>query len=143
MLIRPWQKDDNQKISSLEKECFSDAWSQEMIESAFSSPHFSGFVICENQEVLGYIGGQILFEQGEILLVAVDKNYRGNGFGKSLVNALIESFKDRGVEQLFLEVRVGNSVAISCYERCGFERIAVRKGYYADGEDAIIMEKKL
>ena len=143
MLIREWQEKDNQKICLLESECFSDPWSLQMIESAFSLPTFSGLVACENEEVIGYIGGQSLFEDGEIFLVAVDKNYRKKGYGKSLVLSFADNLKQKGVERLLLEVRVGNSVAISCYENCGFLKIAERKGYYSNGEDALIMEKIL
>ena len=143
MLIREWQKEDNQKICLLESKCFSDPWSLQMIEGAFSLATFSGLVVCENDEVVGYIGGQNLFEDGEIFLVAVDKNYRQKGYGKSLVLAFADKLKGQGVEKLFLEVRVSNTPAISCYERCGFYKIAERKNYYSNGEDALIMEKIL
>ena len=143
MLIRPWQKEDNAKISLLEQQCFSDPWYKEMIENAFCQFNFLGFVACENQQVVGYIGGQSLFEDGEILLVAVDESQRGKGFGKSLVEAFSTALKKKGVEKIFLEVRKSNFVAINCYARCGFLQIAERKGYYSNGEDALIMEKKL
>lgn len=143
MLIRAWQKEDNQKICYLESQCFSDPWSLGMIESAHKGSNFTGFVVEENGEVVGYIGAQSLLDEGEILLVAVDKNSRGKGYGKRLVETVMQNFKSNGVEKLFLEVRKSNAVAISCYERCGFEKIAERKRYYSDGEDAIIMENRL
>ena len=143
MLIREWQEQDNQKICLLESECFSDPWSLQMIESAFSLPTFFGLVACENNEVIGYIGGQSLFEDGEIFLVAVDKDYRKKGYGKSLVLAFAEQLKQKGVERLLLEVRVSNLSAITCYKNCGFCKIAERKSYYSNGEDALIMEKIL
>jgi ribosomal-protein-alanine N-acetyltransferase len=49
---------------------------------------------------------------------------------------------DRGAESMMLEVRADNSVAITLYERMGFERISTRTRYYADGTDAQIWRRR-
>ena len=63
---------------------------------------------------------------------------RGNGYGKKLVEAIQKEAKAQGIQNLFLEVRVSNAIAIALYEKCGFKKINIRKKYYSDGEDALI-----
>ena len=48
-----------------------------------------------------------------------------------------------GVNKVFLEVRSSNISAIALYEKKGYTKISVRKKYYADGEDALVMVKEL
>jgi ribosomal-protein-alanine N-acetyltransferase len=43
----------------------------------------------------------------------------------------------------YLEVRVSNSQAISMYKKLDFETSRTMRGYYADGEDAAMMTRKL
>ena len=143
MIIRKWEEKDNIRICELEKECFSDPWSYNMIADTFSSPNFLGYVIEENEVVQGYIGSTFLFEDAEILLVAVSKEFRKRGFGELLVRTDLDHLKEKGVEKVFLEVRKSNIPAFSCYQKCGFVPIGIRKGYYGNGEDAIVMERKL
>ena len=59
------------------------------------------------------------------------------------LKALVKMAKEKGVEKVFLEVRKSNIPAFSCYQKCGFVPIGIRKGYYGNGEDAIVMERKL
>ncbi len=143
MIIRAWEQGDLEKISRIEEESFSDPWSKDMLSGAMRLPNFRGFVIDLDGEVIGYIGASSVLDEGEILLVAVDGEYRGKGYGKLLVNVLLEEFSSKGVAVVFLEVRRSNARAIACYEGCGFKKIAERAGYYRDGEDALIMERKL
>lgn len=76
--------------------------------------------------------------QADLLYIYVRPEHRRTGVGKRLISELAESLRSQGVGELFLEVRVGNTGAIALYERSGFSKIAVRKRYYADGEDAYV-----
>ena len=143
MLIRPWLKSDNQAVENIERECFSDPWNISMIESTVSLAGFIGYVVEDNGEIVGYIGSSYIFEDGEILLVAVRGDYRRKGYAEKLILTLFETLKNRGVEHIFLEVRKSNLPAKKCYEKCGFSVIGERKRYYSDGEDALIMEKRI
>lgn len=143
MLIRAWEQGDLDSINRIEQASFSDPWSKKMLEDAMGMPRFLGFVIEEQGDVIGYIGASFVLDEGEILLVAVDETKRGNGYGKLLVSTLIEELSKQGVSVVFLEVRKSNSRAIACYEGCGFSKISERARYYGDGEDAIIMERKI
>lgn len=78
--------------------------------------------------------------EGDIQTIAVAASARRTGLGRLLMLALIAEARERGVEQVFLEVRADNPGAQKLYDDLGFERIAVRTAYYQpDGVDAIVM----
>ena len=82
------------------------------------------------------------FEEGEITNVAVKKELRGQGIAGKLLEKLCSYGKKRGLERYILEVRAGNEPAIHLYERSGFTRVGIRKGFYEQPvEDAVIMVK--
>ena len=80
------------------------------------------------------------FDDAELIRIAVAPKYRRLGYGRKLMDALIKEAADRGIGNIFLEVRRGNAAAIRLYESAGFEQTGVRKDYYhAPKEDALIM----
>jgi len=68
---------------------------------------------------------------------------RGNGYGTKLMNMFLDEMRNRGVGIVTLEVRVDHIVAIRLYEKAGFECIAMRKGYYKDGCDGLLMRLEI
>lgn len=143
MLARDWTEADIPTIAELEKSCFSDAWSEQTFFSAFRSPYFTGVLLEENGEVVAYACASVLFEEAEIGVVAVAREWRGRGVGKRLLSELLSRAKRLGAEKVFLEVRVSNESALALYRGAGFEGFGVRKRYYPDGEDAVLMKKEL
>jgi len=91
----------------------------------------------------GYINFRILAGEGEIERVAVHPLLRGRGFGRKLMEAMVEYASGQGVRDITLDVRVNNQTAINLYESCGFVKEAIRKDYYREPtEDAIIMWRR-
>jgi len=81
---------------------------------------------------------------GHLVSIAVLKEYRGRGIGSALLGETIRAVKeDYGGEALYLEVRVSNYPAIRLYEKFGFRKVRLIRGYYRDGEDAYVMVKRL
>ena len=142
MLIREWEIKDIAEVAAIEKASFSDPWNTDMILSSFNLPIFTGLIAEENGKVVGYIGATHVFEDGEILLVAVEKTHRKKGVATALLTQLSKTFAKCGVDKLFLEVRKKNSAARACYAAFGFVEIGERVGYYGD-DDAVLMEKTL
>lgn len=141
MIIRKWQDKDNLKVSQIEEDCFKDFWTYQMIEDAFKSPTFLGYVAEEKGEVVGYIALTYCLDEGEINLIAVDKNFRRKNIATTLMNFATKELKNLGVEKLFLEVRRSNLGAQSLYEKLGFTFVGVRTKYYQGVEDALLMSK--
>lgn len=133
-MLRIATLNDINGIKAVENRCFSTPWSENMIISSIENGCI--MVVAEiDNKVVGYAG---LYPSGDITNVAVIPNEQGKGYGTELVKELIKVAKINDIEKLFLEVRVSNIKAIKLYEKCGFEKISVRKKYYKDGEDALI-----
>lgn len=90
----------------------------------------------------GFIEFHAVCEFADIHHVEVFLPFRGQGFGSKLMVLFLAEMRVRGVEEVTLEVRVDNLSAIGLYEKFGFERVGLRKGYYK-GVDGILMKKSL
>jgi ribosomal-protein-alanine N-acetyltransferase len=137
---------DLEGIMRIEHAVFpTDAWSAESMASEISGAH--GFYVVafdqsQPDEFVGYAG--LLAARGahqaDIQSVAVVEAARRRGLARTLVQTLIGEARERGAREVFLEVRVDNPAAQNLYDSLGFERIAVRKGYYQpDDVDGIVM----
>ena len=87
------------------------------------------------------MGGMwMLYDEAHITTVAVREAYRRQGIGELLLLKAIERAQELGAGVMTLEVRASNLAAQTLYEKCGFRRLGVRRGYYSDNhEDGIIM----
>ena len=143
LAITTLQEKDLIQIACLDREIFPDFWTEEMWKSEFERKDFFGFAATMDENIVGYICGTSLFEEGELPKVAVKKECRGLGIGGKLVDRLLVEMREKGVEKIFLEVRVSNSSALKLYLGKGFEKLRERKRYYPDGEDALELVKSL
>jgi N6-L-threonylcarbamoyladenine synthase len=147
--IRKAGLSDLADIMRLERACFpTDAWSENSMRDELTSPHTEYVVLVHltpgsaGYEVLGYAGLSKLSgsEQSDIQTVAISDAVRGKGYGRRLMEHLIQLARRKQARQIFLEVRADNPVAHGLYLSLGFTEIDRRKGYYQpDGVDAIIM----
>ena len=81
-----------------------------------------------------------VLDEGQITNIAVSPEHRRRGFGEAVTRALLDYAAERGIVSVSLEVRESNAAAIALYEKLGFERRGVRKGFYrAPTEAAIVM----
>ncbi len=101
------------------------------------------FIALVNDKRAGYVGSWLTIPNAEILNMFVSEEYRGLGIGYSLMERVVEICNDQEIVNLTLEVRKSNLYAIKLYKSLGFTTATVRKQYYADGEDALLMVKKL
>lgn len=143
--IRTLTLDDLDVIECLEQTLFgASAWHREDLFRDIKENPFSYYYVVEvNQKIVGYCGVMILYENAEILTIGVQKDSRRCGYGKMMMTKMIEQSIKNGAENMSLEVRVSNESAISLYESFGFVKAAIRSQYYQDGEDAILMIKRL
>lgn len=90
--------------------------------------------------VLGFIGLWFMAGEAHVTSIAVDEFARGRGIGELLLMGSIELAMSQRAATVTLEARVSNYVAQSLYEKYGFRKVGIRKGYYTDNrEDASIM----
>lgn len=94
----------------------------------------------------GFILARAAGGEAEILAVGVLADARGQGIGAKLVDAAAREATDRGAEAIFLEVAEDNSAARALYQRCRFQVVGRRPGYYVrPGETvaALILRRDL
>ncbi|HEY3604168.1 MAG TPA: ribosomal protein S18-alanine N-acetyltransferase [Sporichthyaceae bacterium] len=98
-------------------------------------------VLLEGDEVVGYAGLAVVADSADVQTVAVRADRQGRGLGGLLLGALLAEADRRGCAEVLLEVRADNAAAIALYEARGFDTIAVRRRYYSDGTDALILRR--
>ena len=119
MILREMLVDDLDQVMEIEAELFSVPWTKE---------GFLTFLMKENG--------------GDVTNVAVRRDRQREGIGNFLMESMIRLAEERGITMIHLEVRAGNETAIRLYERQGFVRDGLRKGYYTDPtEDAVLMTR--
>ena len=137
--IREMSEIDIKEIAELEKECFSEPWSELSLKDELTNEIARFYVLRDNEKLLGYIGANNICGEVYITNVAVNSAYRGKGYGKKLVNHLLKQGKLEKALFVTLEVRESNEKAISLYEKCGFKKIGERKNFYSKPtENALI-----
>jgi ribosomal-protein-alanine N-acetyltransferase len=141
--IRPMNAADLDQVLAIEQASFRNPWKREHFESELSGRYSFPFVAEFDGQVVGYVCLMSLFEEAQILDIAVNPDQRGRGVGLELMARAEDLAREKQAEILALEVRASSTPAISLYERCGFRRTGVRANYYDAGEDAVLMEKNL
>lgn len=138
--IRKACETDIPAIAMLEKLCFHTPWPEEFIHNDLVLSQNDYLILEKDSRPAGYAGMWIISGEANLNNICIHPDFRGNGYGRELLCALMQVALDRGVNAMTLEVRVGNSPAIALYEKMGFRIEGIRKKYYQDnGEDACIM----
>ena len=143
MIVRAWEEKDIAAIADIENKSFADPWTEGMLLDTLRFPVYHTFLAEDGGQVCGYGCLILLFEDAELTNIAVAPTHRGQGVGKLLMEKMHDYAKTFGAERMLLEVRVSNASAIGLYEKYGYERYGLRENYYADGEDAYLMQKSL
>jgi len=102
-----------------------------------------GYIMCRVEVGLSSIGLSGLVKKGHVVSVAVLPEHRRKGIGQALVTQAMEGMRKYNAKQCYLEVRVTNQEAVALYKKLGFGVARTIHGYYADGEDAFVMNVKL
>ena len=130
-VIREMTESDIKEIAQLEKECFSEPWSEDSLKDELTNETARFYVLRDSDNLLGYIGSNNICGEVYITNVAVNENARGKGYGKILVNHLLKQSEFEKALFVTLEVRESNKNAIKLYEKCGFKKIGERKNFYS------------
>ena len=139
--ICPMTEPDVDAVLEIESDSFPRPWSRVHFIAELNSPHSFPLVMLDSSGlVLGYVCPMLILDEGHILDIAVRRELRGKGLGRLLVERVIAECREKGAEFVSLEVRTSNDSAINLYKRLGFIEIGRRKGYYENGEDALLME---
>jgi [ribosomal protein S18]-alanine N-acetyltransferase len=137
---------DLDQIVAIEQQLFGPtAWNRDLfIDELNRIPVSRWYQVLEvNNQIIGYVGLAFSGTTADIQTIAVVPNQQRAGIGSSLLSLALAAAKQRGVEQVFLEVAVENEPAISLYKNYGFEQISIRPNYYGAGRNAYVMQREI
>jgi [ribosomal protein S18]-alanine N-acetyltransferase len=142
MKIRKAVSEDIERVWEIELGA-SARWKKEFFQRELETD-FSLFLVAEKDDKI--IGFAIAWNiPGEIQLqnIAVDKKFRREGTGTRLLESIYRLLEGELPEKMLLELRLSNTSAEKFYLSRGFKKTGIRKNYYGNGEDAILMDKEL
>lgn len=139
-IIRMASKEDIAAITLLEKQTFSEPWTQKSFLQAIERKE-NIFLVCEIENgIAGYCLLYGMTDEGEIPTIATNPQYLRSGVATQLLQEMMKKCKSAGIQKIFLEVRESNLAARSLYEKNGFNIIGTRKDFYRfPTEDALQM----
>lgn len=143
MTIVPMNESHVTAVAELEKQCFSDPWSEKSIASELENELSTWLVCLEDGKTVGYVGSQTVLGETDMMNVAVHPNFRNRGIARGLIVELINVLSSQGSHSLTLEVRASNTPARNLYQTLGFREVGCRKNYYRNPkEDGLILRKE-
>jgi [ribosomal protein S18]-alanine N-acetyltransferase len=116
-----------------------EAWGADAISLQLALPGAFGLI----DERGGMLLARVVDGEAEVLTLAVAPVVRRQGIAAGLLRAALAEIAARGGSALFLEVGVGNAAARALYDGFGFSQVGLRRRYYADGSDAIVLRMNL
>ena len=142
MILSFLSKSDLLLLDQLNKKDFSDGWKLNQLECAFESGRFFAIGAFDGKKLIGAITVSRSFDDADIEGVVTDSEFRKHGVASELIDRAQVELEKLGVKRALLEVRENNIVARSLYKKKGFTELSVRKKYYSDGENAVVMVKE-
>lgn len=148
MRLEPLRRRHIRRCVEIERILFAgdDPWSANAFHAELDAGGFYLAAVTDTDEVAGYAGLAIAGIRGDwetsVHTIGVHPDHQGQGIGTALLEALLIRADELGAP-VFLEVRTDNDAAIRLYERHGFARIGIRRGYYQpSGADAYTMKRQ-
>ena len=133
------------ELAAIERDCFTHPMTEPQVSSMLQQKTSCFFAAREggSRQIVGSLWLQTVLDEGYIGNVAVLPAWRRRGIGDALLDRAECFARERTLAFLTLEVRAANTPAIALYEKHGFRRVGLRRGYYSDPkEDALLMTKE-
>ena len=120
---------------------FDEFWNINNLKNDFVNPNSTYYIAKIDDEIVGFAGILKICDEANIMNIATNVNKRHLGVATKLLEKLITSAKEQGCSSITLEVNEHNTYAINLYKKFNFKRIGLRKKYYNNTDDAIIMRR--
>lgn len=143
-IIRPLTEGDAAEVAAIAAQSPGAAQWPESGYRNLAAQGIWGWVVEDTGHICGFLVGRITGDQAELLNLAVLEAQRRRGVGGELLQTFVQTLSERGIREVFLEVRESNAAAAAFYRARGFQETGRRTGYYREPrEDAICMVRKL
>lgn len=152
--IRQFKPADLERVMHINRTCLPENYSSFFFTDLHERFPATFVVAEENGKLVGYAMCRIergipsskiigLTKKGHLISIAVLPEYQRRGVGYALMREIMQAMLLYEATECLLEVRVSNTAAVNLYKKLGFEIARTKRGYYADGEDAYLMSRKL
>jgi len=152
--LRRFQPTDLEKVIHINQVCLPENYSSyffidlyehypETFIVAEAYAELVGYIMCRIETGLPDFGLLGITRRGHVISIAVLPEYQRKGIGQALLQEAMSRMRTYKAKECYLEVRASNTPAINMYKKLGFETSRTVHGYYADGEDAAVMSRKL
>ena len=132
--------EDLETIKDILQTEFDEFWNYEILKQELSSNN-SKYIVAKTLDniIVGFAGIKIILDTAEIMNIVTKKSFRNMGTGKQMLEYLINMCKNSNIKTLNLEVNSTNTIAITLYKKYNFKEVGLRKKYYDNTYDAILM----
>lgn len=119
---------------------FDNFWSYNILKQELENGKSKYFVAKQENEIVGFAGILLIIDQVNIMNIVVKKDKRNFGIGSSLLEEIIRYSKIHNATSITLEVNEKNILAIKLYKKYGFKQVGLRRKYYNNEDNAILMD---
>ncbi len=143
--IRDMRHTDLASVLGIEQEAYEFPWSIGIFRDCLLA-RYTSIVLEQDRELLGYAIMSVAADEAHLLNIALARSARGCGFGRMLMDHLMQAAHRARATTMYLEVRPSNAPALRLYQQCGFEVSGRRRRYYrarGGSEDAIVLLREL
>jgi ribosomal-protein-alanine N-acetyltransferase len=141
------QADDVNEVLVIEYDIYPCPWTRGNFFDSLNNEYQPWVLRDASRMLVGYFLMMPVVDEAHLLNITVRAQLHGHGFGRGLLDKTIALAREGNMHSVLLEVRPSNQRAVDIYQRYGFSRIGIRRGYYpaAKGarEDAIVMRLPL
>jgi ribosomal-protein-alanine N-acetyltransferase len=140
--MRPMQEADLPRVMEIEGAAYPFPWTLRLFKDCLQVG-YNVQVLELEQKIMGYGLMSVAAGEAQILNLCVHPDWQGCGYGRYILEHLLDMARQKEVKSVFLEVRLSNEAAFHLYHQAGFNQIGERKRYYPNGdkgrEDALIL----
>ena len=139
--FREMQASDLDALMQIETVNFPFPWTAGNFKDSINSG-YTCLVLEIDNALVGYAILMMVLDEAHLLNISVAPSWKGKGWGRYLLNHMMQIGREKGGLNMFLEVRPSNVSAITLYESIGFNEMGVRPGYYPahnGRENAVLM----
>ncbi|MGQ9459746.1 MAG: ribosomal protein S18-alanine N-acetyltransferase [Candidatus Bathyarchaeaceae archaeon] len=152
--LRRFKPSDLKRVMHINRVCLPENYTEFFFMDLYQRFPETFIVAEENGEIVGYIMCRIetgapnfkllgVTRKGHVISIAVLPEHQREGIGYELMREAMQAMVNHKAKECYLEVRGSNVPAVNLYKKMGFEVTRTIRGYYADGEDAYLMARKL
>lgn len=138
--------EDCAQLAHLEQEIQRSPWSENAFRGELDLPNSQILLVTDDETdeiILGYVVVRKHSDFNEVLNLGVGFSHRGLGWGTVLMRKVVSDSVRENKKRVVLDVRKTNEAAIQLYQKLRFDTVRIKRAFYTDGEDAMVMELSL